>query len=186
MTGRLIAVVGPSGVGKDSVIAGLAAARPELHVVRRVITRPAGAGGEEFEPVTEAEFERRRVAGAFALHWRAHGHAYAIPADVDDALAAGRDVLANLSRRVLPRAAARFDRLRVLALTADPARLAERLAGRGRESAAEIAARMAREAPPRDLPADVPVIRLANDGPLEATVAAALAALYPDSGTRAR
>ncbi|MEM6634576.1 MAG: hypothetical protein AAF667_01675 [Pseudomonadota bacterium] len=33
--GRLIAVVGPSGVGKDSVMAGIKAAVPELHLVRR-------------------------------------------------------------------------------------------------------------------------------------------------------
>ena len=30
MAGRFIAVVGPSGVGKDSVMAGLCAARPDL------------------------------------------------------------------------------------------------------------------------------------------------------------
>ncbi|MEO0912102.1 MAG: hypothetical protein AAFY59_03810 [Pseudomonadota bacterium] len=40
MTGRFIAVVGPSGVGKDSVMAGMAARTGQLKLVRRVITRP--------------------------------------------------------------------------------------------------------------------------------------------------
>ncbi|MGB0905008.1 MAG: phosphonate metabolism protein/1,5-bisphosphokinase (PRPP-forming) PhnN, partial [Mangrovicoccus sp.] len=39
MTGRFIAVVGPSGVGKDSVMAGLMERRPDLLLAKRVITR---------------------------------------------------------------------------------------------------------------------------------------------------
>ena len=54
--GRLIGVVGPSGAGKDSVMEALVARRPDLHRVRRVITRPETAGGEAF---------RRNFPGAF-------------------------------------------------------------------------------------------------------------------------
>ncbi|MFC6760861.1 hypothetical protein ACFQFQ_17395 [Sulfitobacter porphyrae] len=39
--GRFIAVVGPSGVGKDSVMAGMVARARDLVAVRRVITRAA-------------------------------------------------------------------------------------------------------------------------------------------------
>lgn len=42
-TGRLFAVVGPSGAGKDTLIAAALAARPDLAIVRRVITRPVEA-----------------------------------------------------------------------------------------------------------------------------------------------
>ena len=52
----IFAVVGPSGAGKDTLIAGALRARPDLHLVRRVITRPTEAGGEAFEGVTGAEF----------------------------------------------------------------------------------------------------------------------------------
>ena len=48
MTGRFIAVVGPSGVGKDSVMQGMAARDPRIVLARRVITRPSDAGGEDF------------------------------------------------------------------------------------------------------------------------------------------
>ena len=55
MAGRLFAIVGPSGAGKDTLIAGAKAHLPDLVVTKRVITRPAAAGGEDFEGVTEAE-----------------------------------------------------------------------------------------------------------------------------------
>ena len=93
MTGRLFAVVGPSGAGKDTLMAAAAARVPALRLARRVITRPADAGGEDFDGVTEAAFQRRLAAGAFALHWQAHGLHYGIPAAIDQDLAAGRCVL---------------------------------------------------------------------------------------------
>ena len=73
MGGRLFALVGPSGAGKDTLLAAASAARPDLVIVQRVITRPESAGGEPFEGVTPAEFARRNAAGLFALHWQAHG-----------------------------------------------------------------------------------------------------------------
>ncbi|MBC7133989.1 MAG: hypothetical protein H5U16_12945 [Roseovarius sp.] len=50
MTGRIWLVVGPSGAGKDSVLAGLAARiqpEDEIMLARRVITRPCQPGGAE-------------------------------------------------------------------------------------------------------------------------------------------
>ena len=46
-SGRLIAVVAPSGAGKDTLLSGARAVRPDLTFARRVITRPESAGGEE-------------------------------------------------------------------------------------------------------------------------------------------
>lgn len=181
-TGRLIVVVGPSGVGKDSLMDALCAARPGLHRVRRVITRAPDAGGECFEAVSREVFARRRAAGAFALSWQAHGLHYAIPADTLGVLEAGDDALANLSRAVLAEARAVFPPLHVLSVTAPPEVLAQRLAGRGREPADEVSRRLGRAAPPP--PADVPVTEIDNGGALEDAAAAALAALYPDRGAR--
>jgi ribose 1,5-bisphosphokinase len=176
MSGRLIAVVGPSGVGKDTVMAAMAARSPGLHVVRRVVTRPA-SGTEPFAPVTEAEFARRDAAGDFALAWRAHGLAYGLPRAELAGLAEGREALANLSRRVLAEARARFPRLVVLSLHAPVDVLAQRLSGRGRETAEEIAERLSREAP---LPDGPDVVRIENAGTVAAAAEAALAALYPE------
>ena len=177
--GRFIAVVGPSGVGKDSVMAALEAADPRFATVRRVITRAPEAGGEDYEAVSETAFARKEAEGSFALSWRAHGLAYGIPVAVEQQLAQGHDVLANLSRGVLRAAQLRFPRFVVLSLTAPASVLAQRLAGRGRESAAEIERRLERSGFP--IPEGLPVIEVANSGALSDTVAAVRAALQPAS-----
>ncbi|MCM2561301.1 phosphonate metabolism protein/1,5-bisphosphokinase (PRPP-forming) PhnN [Lutimaribacter sp. EGI FJ00015] len=176
-SGRLIAVVGPSGVGKDSVMAGLARACPALRLVRRTITRAPGLGGEEYDAVTPEAFDVMARAGAFCVHWSAHGLRYGIPADVLDDVRAGTDCLANFSRGALADAVQVFPALSVLNITASADTLAHRLAGRGREPQAEIAARLAQAEKP--LPAGLAAITIRNDGPLDDTVARALAALQP-------
>jgi len=161
----LILVVGPSGAGKDTI---LSAARsrlandPNVRFVRRVITRPADPDNEDHEPVSEAEFDRR----ALALQWRAHGLRYGIPQDVTADIEQGRMVIANVSRTVLADAARRFP-VRVIEITAPPAVLAQRLAKRGRETAGDVAQRLAREV---TLPPGVPVETIINDStPEQAT-----------------
>jgi len=174
---RLIAVVGPSGVGKDSVMAGLNKAMPKMHLVRRVITRAPGLGGEDYDAVSVAEFKAMAARGAFAVHWRAHGLFYGIPISVHSHLNAGTDCLVNFSRSALTEAARIFPRLMVLNVTARPETLARRLAARGREAEAEIAARLAQADKP--LPDGLNVFQLPNDGPLADTVARARAVLQP-------
>jgi ribose 1,5-bisphosphokinase len=175
MSGRLIGVVGPSGVGKDTVMEAVARAWPGLHLVRRVITRPEEAGGEAFDGVSDEVFRRRVVDGDFALHWQAHGLQYGIPRGVEDVLAEGRVAMVNLSRAVLGEAQDSFPGFAVLSLTATPEVLARRLQGRGRESAEDIARRLARA--DSGLPAGLDrVVTIDNSGALEDTVAAVLAA----------
>lgn len=176
--GRLIGVVGPSGVGKDSLMDALCARRPDLHRVRRVITRSAVAGGEDHETISPALFAARAAGGDFALYWQAHGLSYGVPATVDEIVALGRDALVNLSRGVLAKAMLRYDTLHVLHVTARPEVLAGRLAARGRESRAEIARRLSRPAPP--MPEGLRVTEIDNSGHLQAAVNAALEALYPE------
>ena len=178
MVGRLIGVVGPSGVGKDTVMAGLAARCPGLGLVRRVITRPADAGGEVFDGVSAARFEALCEDEAFCLHWAAHGLRYGIPREIEGHLAAGDDLLVNLSRSVLRQAQARFAGFVTLHLTAPRSVLAERLALRGRESAQQIEARLERSefALPDGLER---VIDVVNAGPLEHTLQRIEDRLYP-------
>jgi phosphonate metabolism protein PhnN/1,5-bisphosphokinase (PRPP-forming) len=168
----LIGVVGPSGAGKDTLMAGARAALAgdaRFRFVRRAITRPAEAGGEDHRPLLPAAFEAERAAGGFALWWQAHGLLYGIPAD----LAPSQISIANLSRTVLAEADRRFPLL-VLEITAPAAVLAARLAARGREDAADVAARLARQAP---LPDGLRVARVLNDGPVAQGVAQVLAVL---------
>ncbi|WP_207482682.1 phosphonate metabolism protein/1,5-bisphosphokinase (PRPP-forming) PhnN [Arenibaculum pallidiluteum] len=168
MRGLLFLVVGPSGVGKDSLIDGARrrlAGDPRIVMPARVVTRPAGAGGEDHLAMSEAAFAAAEAQGAFCLSWRAHGLAYGIPASAAEALAAGRSVVANVSRAVIPEARRRLAPLRVVAVTAPAEILAARLHARAREDAAAIAARLARaDAGAIDGP-DVLVLR--NAGSLE-------------------
>lgn len=178
MTGRVIAIVGPSGVGKDTVMVGLVTACPQLRMIRRVITRATDAGGEDFEGVSVAAFEQRLQQGAFVLHWQAHGLHYGIPTEISHQLADGHDVLVNLSRGVLHAANAAFDHLLVLSLSATADVLARRLAARGREDAGEIAKRLSHADKP--LPPGLERVHLDNSGALADTIDAARRAIYPD------
>ena len=186
MPGTLFLVVGPSGAGKDTLMDGARAAlagNQDILFARRAITRPHDAGGEDHDAVTEEEFDTRHQAGEFMLDWQAHGLKYAIPAAYADDLAAGRHVIANVSRSVIGEAIARYSPAVVLEITASPETLAARLAGRGRESADEIRARLAREA--ASIPEDAVKTTILNDGTADEGIAKFVAALKgeaPHSG----
>ncbi len=174
----IFAIVGPSGAGKDTLIEGAMAARPDLALVRRVITRPTGAGGEDFEGVTEAEFATRHARGDFALSWQAHGLSYGIP---ETQVAGPGDILFNGSREALPAALTRFPDLRVILVTAPDAVLASRLAARGRETPDVIRDRLTRAA--FRLPDGVAATTVLNDTTAEVGIARLLAALHPTHDT---
>jgi ribose 1,5-bisphosphokinase len=146
MAGRLIYLIGPSGSGKDSL---LDAARDELarrgcRIVRRVITRSAEAVGEAAQAVSVEQFAALQAQGEFALSWQANGLHYGIPREIDDWLGQGLDVLVNGSRGYLPQARQRYPQLLVILLTVNDATLRQRLLARGRETLAEIEARLER------------------------------------------
>ena len=144
--GRLILVVGPSGAGKDTLL-GLAKAAcaddPDLVYPRRVITRQASPS-EDNEEVSLGTFENALARGEYAMHWEAHGHRYALPRAVDDEICAGRTVIANVSRTVIPAARRAYAAVVVISITAPPNVLAERIAMRGRSSDGRIEQRLAR------------------------------------------
>ena len=175
MAGRLIYLIGPSGSGKDSL---LDAARPRLaergcRIVRRVITRLAEAVGEAAQGVSPEQFAVMQAEGAFALSWHANGLSYGIPKVIDEWLAAGEDVLVNGSRAHLAQTRERYPDVLVLLLTVDQAVLRQRLIARGRESLADIEARLARNARfTQELIAGngAGLFVLDNSGPLEHTV----------------
>jgi len=148
MKARLIYVVGASGSGKDSLMAharGQLANETRLVFAHRYITRAADAGGENHVALTAEEFESRRKAGLFALHWQSHGHAYGIGIEVNQWLAKGMTVVVNGSREYLAEAEERYPELLPVWVEVSPEVLRKRLQARGREDAKEIAARLARQ-----------------------------------------
>lgn len=156
--GTLLLVVGPSGAGKDTLI-DIARAHfaSNAHVLfaRRLVTRPSGTG-EAHGTLSAAEFDALLAEGRFPLSWRAHGLSYALGPEVAEVIAQGGVVVANGSRATLPEARRRFARVRVVHVTAPVPVRAARLAMRGRESADDIAERLAR-APELDVAPDLTI-----------------------------
>ena len=146
-SGCFVAVVGPSGAGKDTLLdhaRSALASEQEIHFVRRVVTRAPAPGGEDHATLTETEFAKAEARGGFAVSWQAHGLSYGLPAEIDRHMAAGMAVIANLSRAAIPLIRQRYANVVVVLVTADPEILADRLAGRGRESREDILARLSR------------------------------------------
>jgi ribose 1,5-bisphosphokinase len=136
--GVFVGVLGPSGAGKDTVIALAQAAlagNPDVVFVRRVVTRPSD-GSEDHLTATPEAFQLAEASGAFALSWHAHGHDYGLPVGFERDIRAGRVVVANISRSVAALARARYRDARLVHVTAPAELLAARRAARHRASEA--------------------------------------------------
>jgi len=144
--GKLVLVVGPSGAGKDTLL-GLARAAcaddTNIVFVRRVVTRESSSA-EDNEQMSPAAFRDAQARGVFAIHWEAHGHAYGLPRSIEDDIRAGRTVIANVSRTVIPALRQSYANVLVVSVTAPADVLAARLAMRRRGSDGNIAERLAR------------------------------------------
>jgi ribose 1,5-bisphosphokinase len=144
--GRLVLVVGPSGAGKDTLL-GLArsACAGDSNIVfpRRVVTREASAS-EDNAQLGADQFRQALARGDFAMYWEAHGHLYGLPRAIDDEIRAGRSVVINASRTVIDAARRTYANVTVIAITAPPEILAERLKLRARGSDGRIEQRLSR------------------------------------------
>jgi ribose 1,5-bisphosphokinase len=172
----LVLVVGPSGAGKDTLINAAKASLasdPRFVFPRRVVTRQAVASLEDHDSVSPQEFALRAANGAYALSWEAHGLQYGLPAGIRDDIAAGRVVVMNGSRAMVETARQAFPGTVVILVEATRDIRAQRLAGRGRETVAEIGARLSRE-----VDAHIPnAIRVDNSGAVADGIARFLSAL---------
>jgi ribose 1,5-bisphosphokinase len=144
--GRLILVTGPSGAGKDTLIAfARAACVRDRGIVfpRRIVTREASSS-EDNGTVTPAQFAEAVARGDFALHWSAHGLHYGLPCEILDEIHDGHVVVANVSRTIVTAARAAFSNVVVVLVTAPPEVLAARLVARARISDGPVEDRLRR------------------------------------------
>ena len=162
--GRLVLVVGPSGAGKDTLL-GLAraACKDDLDIVfpRRIVTREASAF-EDNEQVSHDAFRQARAGEAYAMHWEAHGHGYALDRGIDDDIRAGRTVIANVSRTVIAAMRRTYTDIVVVSITAPPEVLAQRLAARGRGSDGKIEQRLGRTVDDAAAAPDAIIVNVGN------------------------
>lgn len=162
--GRLVLVVGPSGAGKDTLL-GLAkaACADEANIVfpRRIVTREASEF-EDNEQVSADAFRQALTADAYAMHWEAHGHCYALPRAIDDDIRAGRIVIANVSRTVISAMRLAYADVVVISITAPPDVLAQRVAARRRASDGNIGQRLGRSVDERAAAPDVTIMNVSS------------------------
>ena len=177
MSGAFVAVVGPSGVGKDSVLAAVRTAvavedpyrelAPRLSFPQRYITRSEKTG-EDHIPVTPAEFATLKRTGGLSLAWQAHNLDYGIPASALADIEAGKTVIANVSRTVLPSLRELFGRAYTVRITVSPEVRRARILARGREAGTAAEARLARPDPAPHHPVDLDIV---NDTTLDEAAA---------------
>ena len=171
--GPLVYVMGPSGAGKDSVMArarGLLPPGAPVFFAHRYITRPAEVGGENHVALSRAEFALRREHGLFAFDWEAHGNLYGIGREIEAWRDANLTVVVSGSREHFMTADGIDGDTHPVLITAPAERLAERLVARGREDSSAAAKRLGRgEA---YAITDSRLVTIVNDGVLDAAAQA--------------
>jgi ribose 1,5-bisphosphokinase len=154
--GSLVLVVGPSGVGKDTLIGGARAALENdtrFSFVRRIVNRPVDAELEDHESMDPGAFAASEAADRFCLVWSAHNQRYALVGE----------------------ACQRFPGATVILVTAEISLRAERLIRRGQENRDQVTARLARETAP--VPMGISPMIIDNSGPIAIGVTAFVMAL---------
>lgn len=144
MAGTLFYLMGPSGVGKDTLLNTLRSRLEDKPVIvaHRYITRPVTPTGENHVALSKKEFHRMLLANSFALHWHSHERNYGIGIEINNWLSQDISVVINGSRAYLPQARDEYPALQPVLITAPEDIIAERLYRRERETEAEIIQRL--------------------------------------------
>lgn len=172
--GVLYYVIGPSGVGKDTLLDVAKKNMADMPVVfvRRFITRPSDAGGESHIAISKEDFLIREGEGFFSLWWESHGNYYGVPSSIDLVLDHGYNVVLNGSRGYYEEALQRYPDMCTILISAEKETIRKRLLARGRESADEIENRLIRSEQFLTTFKEKDVHMLSNDGSLDESGAA--------------
>ena len=181
--GLFLAIVGPSGSGKDTIIEALCKQLPNIKRVKRYITREQQkAGGEDSYNIDFDTFRKLERDGDFAFSWSAHHLKYGLPITIFDEINVGKSLIANISRSILDQLSDKFEYYEVILITASDKILAERLEERGRESKAQIEERLARSS--FTIPKGISPLIIRNETTVEDAVSKIIASIYPNNSKR--
>jgi guanylate kinase len=150
--GFLLVLSSPSGAGKTTITRRLIERDKGLLLSISVTTRPPRAGeidGRDYHFIAPARFTEMIAAGELLEHATVFGSGYGTPRQpIETALAAGRDVVGDVDWQGAQqlKESVRADLVSVFVLPPHLAALEARLAARAQDSAAVVAARMAKSA----------------------------------------
>lgn len=140
MQTKIVLIVGPSGVGKDTLLRyAKEVYAQKLNFVKRYITRQADLNESNYY-VDEYAFEVLRHNGYFASHWNAHGNLYGIPKRF---LESGLNII-SISRSRIKEFEAQYDNVYTINISIPKELLEQRLLNRARENKEEIEKRLSR------------------------------------------
>lgn len=148
-TNKLVAVTGPSGVGKGTLVQALLARHPELYLSVSVTTRtprPGEIDGKDYYFVSREEFHQMRATDQL-LEWAEYaGNYYGTPRlKVEEQLKQGRTVILEIELIGARAIKQNFPEvLRLFILPPSLTELENRLRGRGNVAEAAMQKRLAR------------------------------------------
>ena len=148
LTGMLLVVSGPSGVGKGTIVKRIMENDPSIVFSVSATTRAPREGEvnhRDYHFVTEAEYDELVAQDAFLEHAEVHGHRYGtLKSEVEKRIADGQNVLLDIDTQgalqVMDKAS---DAVSVFILPPSFQELERRLRGRQTETEADILRRLA-------------------------------------------
>lgn len=150
--GFLLVLASPSGAGKTTITRALVSRDPTLSLSVSVTTRPRRPGesdGRDYHFIDRARFDAMVAQGELLEHATVFGHSYGTPrAPIAAAIAAGRDIVGDVDWQGAQQLSESVpgDLVKVFILPPSRDALEQRLRARAQDSAAVVAARMAKSA----------------------------------------
>jgi len=135
--GTLFLIVGNSGSGKDSIIKEIQKIWPVQKIPLRVATRYITRPPHESEPYVYLKpdiFYQLENEGHFFLTWHIYGFDYGIGKEVFQWIFEGINVVANVSRTIIPKARKKIFSVKVIFISVPYEMTISRLKKRKRES----------------------------------------------------
>ncbi|MEI8281355.1 MAG: guanylate kinase [Armatimonadota bacterium] len=147
MSGNLIILSGPSGVGKDTIIDAWREINPKVERVVATTTRKPRLGevdGVDYNFVPIPEFHQKAAAGEFLEFKEVHGNWYATPlTDMENLLTAGKIAILKIDvQGAIHAMNLRKDAISVFILPPSMEELEQRIRGRGTDDDAIIEQRL--------------------------------------------